>query len=454
MKKFLALLLALVMVMGLATTAFAADNDYTITIKNASKGETYKIYKMMDLTVNDPANPTSFTYTITDDFKDFFDMDGADFFTVTVGAERYITGIKNVEEMAQAAAKYVEEQRIDEITNIIADSTEIVVFGNLEPGYYLITSTLGTIAMTDTTPDKVNVEITEKNQEPTIEKEVKEDDTFGENNDAQIGDKVEFQSTVTIVKGARNVKVHDKMTTGLTFNNDIAIAGLTQGKDYTVTTSASDGCTFEIYFHQAFVDTITVTTEYVITYSATLNKNAANGAIVNQTNQTKVTYGDISGSEWDSTITITHFFNVFKHAKGSTDNLAGAKFQLKKNGNIVPLIKINDNNYRVAEANETGATDTFVTVSSGDIVIWGVDTDGAYTLKETEPPAGYNQLKEEVAVTVDADNATRVDVENNAGTELPSTGGMGTTMFYIFGGTMMMAAVVLLVTKKRMADAV
>ena len=62
----------------------------------------------------------------------------------------------------------------------------------------------------------------------------------------------------------------------------------------------------------------------------------------------------------------------------------------------------------------------------------------------------------ETIVTVVSDKiaATAIVVVNKAGAELPATGGMGTTMFYIFGFTMMMAAVVLLVTKKRMADAV
>ena len=89
----------------------------------------------------------------------------------------------------------------------------------------------------------------------------------------------------------------------------------------------------------------------------------------------------------------------------------------------------------------------------GDIVIWGVDADNDYTLTETEAPEGYNKLSAAVNVTVNAENGTRIGVENNAGSELPSTGGMGTTLFYALGGILVVAAVVLLVTKKRMSSA-
>ena len=153
-----------------------------------------------------------------------------------------------------------------------------------------------------------------------------------------------------------------------------------------------------------------------------------------------------------STTTTTHSFSVFKHAKDSTDNLADAVFSLKKNGAVVSLIKLNDTNYRVAMPGETGAVTTFATVEGGDIVIWGVDSDSDYTLLETEAPAGYNKLTAEVEVTVSADNATRADVENQTGAELPSTGGIGTTLFYVVGGLMVAGALVVLVSKKRMEE--
>ena len=74
-------------------------------------------------------------------------------------------------------------------------------------------------------------------------------------------------------------------------------------------------------------------------------------------------------------------------------------------------------------------------------------------LPETKAPDGYNKLDDPIPVKVDGANATLITVANHSGTELPSTGGVGTTMFYIFGGILVLAAVVLLVTKKRMAVA-
>jgi len=124
-------------------------------------------------------------------------------------------------------------------------------------------------------------------------------------------------------------------------------------------------------------------------------------------------------------------------------------FSLKKDGTVVKLIKLDDNNYRVANGEETGFVETFITVASGDIVIWGVDA-ADYFLEETQAPAGYNKLAEEVEVTVDVGNATRAEVENKSGAELPSTGGIGTTIFYVLGGLMVTGAVVVLVSKKRM----
>lgn len=85
--------------------------------------------------------------------------------------------------------------------------------------------------------------------------------------------------------------------------------------------------------------------------------------------------------------------------------------------------------------------------------------DGTYYLEETEAPAGYNRLKDPVTVKINGENATEANpsalthtegVANNTGTELPSTGGMGTTVFYVIGSILVLAAVVLLVTKKRM----
>ncbi len=456
MKKYLAIALAIVMILALSVPAFAAKND-SITINNAKEGETYSIYKLFDLVVDNEETPAKYSYTVASEWASFFAAGGAGAGYVTI-ENGYVTAISDAAALAKAAAGALEGKTKAAADVVVAENATTAVFSGLDDGYYLITSTLGTIAMTETTPDASAVTINEKNPEDTIEKEVKEDSTgtYGDENDAQIGDLVEFKSTVKIVKGTRNVVVHDKMTDGLSYTaGSVQIAGLTKNTEYTVNESPSDGDTFDIIFDQSWIDALDFGTdgykEYEITYTATLNENAVvSGDVADQTNETHVSYGDSTDSESDYTTTETHKFSVYKHAAGSTDNLADAVFSLKKAGTVVPLIKIDDTHYRVAKTGETGTTDTFVTVASGDIVILGVDADNDYSLEEITPPSGYNQLPNDVNVTVDAGNGTRVDVENKSGTELPSTGGIGTTIFYVLGSLLVLGAGVLLITRTRM----
>ncbi|MBQ4105727.1 MAG: isopeptide-forming domain-containing fimbrial protein, partial [Clostridia bacterium] len=284
---------------------------------------------------------------------------------------------------------------------------------------------------------------------------------WGIENDAQVGDKVEFKSVATILKNTRNVKIYDKMDEGLTYSGDVKIEGLTKGTDYTVVENTADGYAFVITFKDSYLEGLTEEkTDLTLTYTAILNENAIVTTgnettsdeateIVPQKNYIEITFGDAQSVKAE-TVTTTHKFSVYKHAEDKTEYLAGATFSLKKNGTVVKLIRIDDNNYRVANGEEEGAVETFTTNDKGDIVIWGVDSDTDYTLKETAAPSGYNMLTDEVAVTVNADNATRADITNSTGVKLPTTGGMGTKMFYIVGMMLMTGSAVMLITKKHM----
>ena len=119
-------------------------------------------------------------------------------------------------------------------------------------------------------------------------------------------------------------------------------------------------------------------------------------------------------------------------------------------------------------------TATGVVGSDGILRVEGLSA-GEYTITEVKAPAGYNLLKTPIVICIDwsapAASSTdcswtvsgvegavvigglvKVTIENNAGTELPSTGGIGTTIFYVLGGALVLAAVVLLVTRKRMRN--
>lgn len=464
-KKLASLLLALTLVFALATTAFA-DGSNSITVNGAKKDETYKIYKMLDLIVD--IDKGAYSYTLNSDWADFFTTgDGKNYVNIDVPGN-YVTwkADKNnpadMEAFGKAAAAAASKMTADKTQTPTGDGS--VTFTGLDAGYYLITSTYGTLAIVDTTPTNPDAIINEKNSNPVPEKKVQEDSTsaWGDENSAQIGDTVNFKTTLTVKKGARNYVLHDKMDDGLSFNaNSVVIANLTKDTDYTVvTTGLTDDCTFEIRFKQSYLDTITGDTALTITYNAVLNEKA--DITSGEKNDAKITWGNASSSEWDETVTKTYQFKVLKYAKTDTEKnpLAGATFQLKDaSGTVVKLVQVTtitdtttDVEYRIANGNEQGAVESFTTVASGKIVIKGVDLD-KYTLVETAAPAGYNSLKGPVEVTVQATNALTVEVPNASGTTLPSTGGMGTTLFYVLGGILAVTAVVLLVTKKRMNSA-
>ncbi len=472
-KKLASLLLALVMVFALATTAFAAGTN-SITVNGAQKGETYEIYKMLDLIVNE--DQTAYSYTVNSNWTNFFTNNGAGAAYVDIDTQGYVTWkegkdtASDMEAFAKAAAAFASANGLTSVVNAITPTEDgAITFNNLDSGYYLITSTNGTLAMVDTTPKKPAATVNEKNPDHTLDKQVQEDSTsnWGKENSAQIGDTVYFQTIITVKKGAKNLVMHDKMEDGLSFNADsVAIAGLTKGTDYTVvTTGLTDGCTFEICFEQSYLDTIAAVTTLTVTYNAVLNEKAdiTNG----EKNDAKITWGDASDTEWSETVTKTFMFDIIK-TDSSMKVLNGAKFELydaQTAGNKIALVKESDGVYRVATAAEKSAEGfTSAVIEAGKATVKGLDANTTYWLEETEAPAGYNKLAGRVKVEIKEANLTTtmtgdtweqgnggVQITNKTGTELPSTGGMGTTIFYVLGSILIIGAAVLLVTKKRMS---
>lgn len=487
MKRFVALLLALIMILSLSATAFAdetggenenppATKNNSITINNAMPRETYLLFKLFTLEVDNEFVPAKYSYKITPEWAAFFAEGGDGAQYITVNELGYVTDITDVADLAKAAAKWTGKPNPVRGATV-AEGEDSVTFSNLDNGYWLITSSLGTLAMTDTTPDKEAVVIEEKNKPNGIVKEVLEDsdNSWGEENDAQIGDTIYFRTTVTLQPGSRNVTVTDKMYgevigCGLDYMQDLVVKvgdkELVKGTDYVDVKDIYN--TFKIQFTEAFLDSIDTTTEVVLTYSAELNTaiivpengqgyEGCNMEIGPQINKVVLSYGNGTTVE-DETKTLTHSITVLKYdGADESENpapLAGAEFSLMKDGQVVYLVKEEgrDDYYKVCKSNISGAQTTFITVSDKPITIFGLDTEDEYTLVEVNPPAGYNKLNAPIDVVVKEDNTTVVEVENNAGTELPSTGGVGTTLFYICGGILVLASFVLLITKKRMAE--
>lgn len=472
MKRVTSILLALALLLALAGTAVAEDKG-SITIDNAIVGKTYTIYRIFDLNSHN-TDYSAINYTVSEKWTAFF-AEGAPGRTYvdidkTYGYVVWKTGASPAN-FAAEAIEYAADKGIAHDGQAVA-APGTVKFDDLALGYYLVQSDLGALCSLDTTMP--NVTIKEKNSESTVDKQVQEDSTgdYGDHNDADIGQTVNFKTTINVVDGEpKNYVLHDTMSAGLTF--DPASVAVTIGErtlakntDYTLVTSGlTDGCTFEVQFKDGVLKPNDVVE---VAYSAEVNEYAVIGGTGND-NKTHLTYSDTPKSTGERlTKTYVWQFDVFKYAMrdGKEIPLAGAQFVLYKT--------VNDEKFyaQVANGKITGWTDdkekatVFETPDNGKFVIAGLDAD-TYYLEEIKAPDGYNQLKDPVKVVITAtiagdktgratitynETATgTVRIENQTGVELPSTGGIGTTVFYVIGGLLMGVAVVLLVTRKKMS---
>lgn len=463
-RTILTLFVALAMALALSLPAFAAsgtyDNSGSITIDNAVPGQTYNIYQVLVLESYD-TDKEAYAYKANLDWENWLETQTN---YVSIDEQGYVTWVEDADVVAfaKAALAYAKDNKI-EATQTQPATSATVTFSSLSLGYYLVDSSLGTLCSLDTTSPSVIMK--EKNEPPTVEKKVQEDstDNWGDENTAQIGDTVNFKTTITIKPGAQNYVLHDEMSEGLTLNpNSITLTlndtPLNQEHYAVLTSNLDDDCDFHITFTQAYLDTITEETVVVVTYSAILNENAVISNDAN-TNKTKLDYGENNETTWDETKTYTFLFDIVKTGEDSII-LDGAKFKLydsETGGNEIPVVKISDGVYRLAKAGETGVEmETF----NGQIEVRGLDANTTYWLQETEAPDGYNKLPDRVEVKIEGNNLNAtvkngtwmdggVHVVNKTGSLLPSTGGMGTTLFYIGGGALVVLAIVLLVIKKR-----
>ena len=461
-KKLFAALLAAALVLAMAVPAFAvtnADTNGSITIDNAVSGETYTIYRMFTLDSYDAASKT-YSYTVESAWENFFKTGvGKDYITLTNGHPTWTEGA-DAAAFAKAALAWAKTNNIGHTDQTSATSTN-VTFSNLKLGYYLVDSSLGALCGLNTTnPDAT---IKEKNEKPEIKKEVQTSagDWSSENN-AKIGDTVEYKVEIKVADGAQKYTVTDTMSKGLTFNNSSlkVTANDAVTTDYTLT-STTNG--FTLVLPETYVSTLTKGTTIIVTYNATLNKDAVIDGDGNA-NEVKLSYGNHQNTVPSKVTTKSYQFDLVK-VDGTTNKLLdGAEFKLytaKDGGEPIKFVAV-EGGYRVANGDETGAVDTIKV--NGKVHISGLDKVN-YWLDEIHAPAGYNKLTErqevklsegsknttmEASATAWAEGNGGVVVKNNAGTVLPSTGGMGTTLFYVVGGGLMVAAVVLLVTKKRM----
>lgn len=460
LKKAMSVLVSLLMIFTFALPAFAAGTTASITISNAVQGETYKAYKLLDLESYDASNDL-YVYKATAAWKDFFKT-GAGASYITVDSQDYAVWINtaskddaSLKALIDAALAYAADKNIVPTATKTAGNTS-VTFNDLDLGYYLVNSSVGTLCELNTVYQ--NLTIVDKNEKPDVDKNIVEGTSKDTRNDVQIGDTVNYEVIVHAKKGAKNYVLHDTMSNGLTFNKtSVAIEGLTAGTDYTLVTDAlSDGCTFEIQFSDSYLKSLTGDTDITVTYTATLNENAVVKTAAN-TNKVVLKYGDQSTVEKE-TKTYTYRLTVVKKNADETKKLKGAIFKLSTDEDGNQTLKFTEKNGQYV-VDPNGAIETITTTDSGTFTIVGLDAK-EYYLTETVAPAGYNKLAEPIKLVVSSDKVTTEDgtvlandtltVKNQSGTLLPGTGGIGTTIFYVIGGLLMAAAAVLLITKKRM----
>lgn len=364
-------------------------------------------------------------------------------------------------------------------------------------GYYLFKDTTTGISGNTYIAEVVgNVLIKAKNSHvPGFEKKLKDKNDTTENDfsgwqdvaDHDIGDEIPFklEGTVPADYDAEYTSYyfafHDEEEAGLTFNPKsvkvyVDDTEITTG--FELKTTPTDDCSFEVVFNNLKdIKAVHAGSTIRVEYTSTLNENAVIGGNGNL-NRAKLQYSNNprnveskGETVWDNVVVFTYQVVVNKYANSVAENnkLKGAEFTLTK--------KLKD-----------GTTKDIAVAKSQDGVRFtfkGLD-DGEYTLTETVTPEGYNTIEPitfnvsanheinwdgtgnrsallesltgnkgtgEITFTSDkGTGALTTDIINKSGTVLPSTGGMGTTVFYVVGGGLMAVAVVLLVTKKRMEN--
>lgn len=500
MKRIVTMMLVLVLALALAAPVFAVETDGSITISNAVEGKTYNAYRLFDLTLDDMNK--NYGYTINADWKDFFDTEGATYVKIdtthdNVALKENITAAE-LQGLAQAAKIYAGKKPVAAVATEKATAPTLT-FSNLPLGYYLVTTEVGALQALDTTNH--NAVMYEKNTAPDIGK-------TADKTNAAYGETVHF--TIPVTKGGYawgDYVIKDTMT-GLELKPDtvkvtVKSKPLVAKVDYTVASdTVSNPNTLTVTIQEATLnkrdaaDTDFVYpagTEFVLEYDAVAKATVSMENKVTMDYKTNPSVTTPDGNLPEHIVKVANYEFDVKKTNEKNEQLEGATFELHKKDDCtddaMQFIKTG-NTYRLAEADEAPAegSELTSTITAGEAKIEGLAA-GTYYLKEMAAPAGYNKLLKPVKVEIieklnentgstyykqafddngdrlnptikmndavvaaDGASAFVLNIINKTGTELPSTGGIGTTVFYVVGGLMMAVAVVALITKKRMAQ--
>ena len=500
-NRFFALTLALILLASLALPAAADDSapetaatTYTITIDKNEAGRVYHAYQIFtgDISTEELTNVKwgdGISSAGISALCTLFSLDPA-----TATANNVAQEITTEADAKDAADTLASSNGLTNASNFQFQNGTYVLSG-LEPGYYMIVddTVLGENANSSLSAYMMrlvkSVTVTPKDSVPKLEKKVSDindslqatHDTHLESADYDIGDTVPFHIHITLGTNidqyeSYEIVVTDTMSEGLTYLGNMSVKYGTHDLDpscYQVTTpvtNADKTSSFTIVFSDLYQMKDTSGNSVVphaggnllINYDATLNEKAVIGSNGN-INTASMTFSNNPNGEGtgktpdDSAVVFTYQLNVNK-VDQDENPLVGAEFTLYKND-------ING---------EWHAINRFTTnADASSFSFTGLD-DGEYKLVETKTPIGYNTIEDmefeivaghntaldtltgnkvngQIELTVSKDTGIlSTTVVNEKGATLPSTGGIGTTIFYVAGGLLVCVAIVLLVTKKRM----
>ena len=509
--------------------ASAADYDITISAPSdftLTADQAFQAYKIFNLSYNEETQAATYTLNSKYDVSGFYTEAGVEDF------DGLLEWLNNGEASAkEAKARQFGDWLYNELINAdgstitpdktvtAADGSTSVVLNTGDTGYYLVygvavnpngeedkNTVISQVALTSTAKTAT---VTLKLDAPSLDKEIKhnESSVWGDVGDNQIGDDVEYRIITSVPNIAGYTDegeqykyvIHDTMTEGLTFNDDIKVyldkekTTELDNKYYNVVKTNIGTEDFNVVFdiNTAIEDEVISAGNMLYTYyTAKLNENAlvASSTIPDSTNHNDNTakleysnnpYDTVIGSQEtgetpDITVYDWTFFENITKVDGDGNNLAGAVFNIydtDPNGAGATPLKFTKDGLNYTINDDTGLTD--ITSTDESFILKGLDDSKTYYVVEKSAPAGYTasenktfkltagytatgaqtetpSILQSLADDFATDGENNLRIVNTSGELLPSTGGIGTTIFYLGGGAMAAIGGIYLISKRRM----